>query len=151
MPLRRFLRPCIDNCARFVQADTVQKHPLEKQLPQMRDREDNVKLRPYLAGIQIARKQNSHSQGSCRIGQKYILQMSYCPCEDTHGKAKMLSNSSADLQRIYNQITRHNLRLFTSRTNPHMMLGLPSPFYKDGSQHTTYRAATGLLGALRNQ
>jgi len=66
-------------------------------------------------------------------------------------RPRCLSNFSSDLQRIYNQITRHNLHLFTSRTNPHMMLMLPPPSYKDGSQHTRYRAATGLLGDLRNQ
>lgn len=58
---------------------------------------------------------------------------------------RYLSKSSADLQRIFNQITRHSLNLFTSRTNPHVMLMLPPLSHKDGSQHTTCRAAMGLL------
>lgn len=66
-------------------------------------------------------------------------------------RPRYLSKSSADLQRIYNQITRHRLNLFTSRTNPHVMLMLLPPFHKDGSQHTTRRAATGLSSDLRNQ
>lgn len=65
-------------------------------------------------------------------------------------RPRYLPKSSADLQRIYNQITRHSLNLFTSRRNPHVMLMLPPSSHRDGSQHTTFRAATGLPRHLTN-